>query len=142
MWNAPFRGVMQKAPRSYTTGKSRSRTRGEHRVKKRLWSSEDFLGMGRGGCILSSPGYSDGKQYFVPIKLNPIEITDEQLRIQAESEKHWDNLRDELISRGAGKREISPDEIGIRRNEFHDALPMKDKGTNSTAPPDYSSLLR
>ena len=128
--------------KSYTSGKSRSSTRGEHRVKKRLWSSEDFLGMGRGGCILSNPGYSDGKQYFVPIKLNPIEITDEQLRIQTESEKHWDNLRDELISTGAGKREVSPNEIGTRRSEFHDALPIKNKGTDSTDPPDYSSLLR
>lgn len=121
--------------RSY--GKSRGRSRNEHRDKRRLWSPDEFLGMGRGECVLLNPAYGDRHRSFVPIKFSPIEITAKELNIQATSADGWNAFLSSRHRKGVAGKTISPIEITKRETEFRNALPVDSR----VQPPDYANIL-
>ena len=128
----------------YTTkgsskGQGYSRTRNEHRVKKRLWTPDEFLSMGKGSCVVLNPAYSSNRRFFVPMKFDPVEIVDKELRVQEASENAWEGLRMRLVSRGVGNLRIHPRAIDKRKVDFQEALPLEKK--DDTSSPNYGDLL-
>ncbi len=108
--------------RSY--GKHRSRSRTEHRTKKRLLSPDEFMSLDAGCCVLLSPGYGSKHKRFVPVKFDPIRITGKEAAIQAASEDAWNGFLAGALKRGVGDKRISPSSIDERVKDFQDRLPV------------------
>lgn len=120
-----------------TYGKNSSSSRGEHRVKRRLLSADEVLKMAQGSCILINPGYGQKRERFVPMRFDPIEITDKELKIESASENSWDDFLSRHTTGTAGSNTVPPSSITTREREFHDALPIEDE----VKTPNYSQML-
>ena len=127
--------VYKTTSRSY--GKSRGRSRAEHRTKVPLFSPEEFLGLGQGGCVMVNPGYGK-KSKFKPVLHNPIKISEREQKIQKASEDSWEEFRTRAIKKGIGDTKINTNTIKERIDEFHEKLPPI-KGKTASVP--LASLL-
>lgn len=124
--------------KSRTYGKNRSRTRGEHRIKRRLWSSDEFLTMGQGSCVLLNPGYGKGRERFIPMKFDPIKISKKEIALQQATEDRWNEFLSSVAHKSVGDRKIPPHYITEREEALHKALP---RVKSPSSPPDYSKML-
>lgn len=118
--------------KSRTIGRSSSSSFSEQRTKHRLLAPEEFMNFDAGSCVLISPGYGHGKKRFVPIKLEPIEITSKEIDIENASKAAWDGFLDRAIKKGVGDRFIQKEEITKREKDFRSRLPaIKAESANS-----------
>ncbi|MEM9008678.1 MAG: type IV secretory system conjugative DNA transfer family protein [Cyanobacteria bacterium P01_F01_bin.86] len=123
---------------SRTTGRNRSRSRGEHRVKRRLKSADEILKMPQGTCIMINPGYAHGREQYIPMFFDPIHITDKELKIQSASESAWREFLGKRSEGTAAENQISTLAITQREAEFKKALPLN----GETEAPDFSKMLK
>lgn len=114
--------------RTRSRGKSSSTT--EHRSKRRLLTADEFMQFAEGTCVLLSPGYGVGRKRFVPVYLDPLKISDREKKIEAWCEERWPETLQKLLSKGVRDTRVTPEEIALRRKEFHARLPMTEKSAS------------
>ena len=119
-----------------TYGKHRSRTRTEHRTKKRLMSAVEFDSQADGCCVLLSPGYGTKTERFIPVRFQPLKITDRELEIQQAVEESWEPFLAEKKRTSVGDKRIDPSEITKRIEDFQSKLPIVKRGQNTAVPLD------
>ena len=125
--------------RNRTYGKNRSRTRNENRTKKPLMTADEFMGLAEGCCVLLSPGYGDKTRRFVPVKFEPLRVTEKEIDIQNAVEDDWERFLATKIRSGVGDLRVNPNEINKRVQDFQSKLPIvKAKADESV---DLTALL-
>ncbi|WP_198011497.1 type IV secretory system conjugative DNA transfer family protein [Synechococcus sp. PCC 7335] len=110
----------------------RPRTRTEHRTKKRLMTPDEFMNQAEGCCVLLSPGYGTKTERFIPVRFQPLKIADSELEIQKMVEESWETFLSEKERTGIGNKQVAPDEISKRIDDFQNRLPIIKSKTNAS----------
>ena len=114
--------VRYKSKSRNTGGGKSSLTRAEQERTRRLFAAEQFNRLPQGHCVYINPAYGSTKEGSIPQKLK-IKVAPKESQAQALSLKHWEKLREALITVGIGGAEEDPGTVTLRQKEFHKALP-------------------
>lgn len=110
--------------KSRNTGSGKSSiTRADQERTRRLFAPEQFNRLPQGHCIYINPAYGSRKEGSVPQKLK-IKVAPREIKAQTLSVQCWEQLRNNLISRGIGNIPQDPDAVTLREQEFQAKLPI------------------
>ncbi len=93
----------------------------QHRTKK-LWEPAQFLKMQEGRAVVVSPGFSNRKEGFIPLK-HRFRLSELEQKAIAYSQSYWHQLRDELAN-NSPQRPITNEEMLLYRQEAETLLPL------------------
>ena len=110
--------------KSRNTGSGKSSiTRADQERTRRLFAPEQFNRLPQGHCIYINPAYGSRKEGSVPQKLK-IKVAPHEIKAQTLSIQCWEQLRNNLISRGIGNIPQDPNAVTLREQEFQAKLPI------------------